>query len=105
MAGGWWPAIRIDDLWEGEMTVVTVEDEQVLLVNIGGALRAYSNACPHQASPLDDGDLEGERLTCARHLWQFNALTGLGINPMAARLKSYGCEVRDDGLVYVELGR
>jgi toluene monooxygenase system ferredoxin subunit len=101
----WREAINIDDLWEGEMTAVTIDGERVLLVNIDGTLRAYSNECPHQASPLDEGDLDGETLTCARHLWEFNALTGSGINPAAAQLKGYGCEVRDDGTVYVDIGR
>jgi toluene monooxygenase system ferredoxin subunit len=54
---------------------------------------------------LDEGDLDGETLTCARHLWEFNALTGSGINPAAAQLKGYGCEVRDDGTIYVDIGR
>ena len=55
--------------------------ETVLLVNIDGTVRAYSNRCPHQASALDEGDLDGETLTCAKHLWEFNAVTGCGINP------------------------
>jgi toluene monooxygenase system ferredoxin subunit len=104
MADRWRQAIQAYDLLEGEMTAVTVDGEQVLLVNIDGTFRAYSNACPHQASPLNDGVLEGEKLTCARHLWEFNALTGIGINPALARLKGYGCEARD-GTVYVDLGR
>jgi len=86
------------------MTAVTIDGERVLLVNIDGTLRAYSNECPHQASPLDKGDLDGEKLTCARHLWEFNALTGRGINPVAAQLESYGCEVADDGTIYVDIG-
>jgi toluene monooxygenase system ferredoxin subunit len=103
MAREWWPAIHVDDLWEGEMTAVTVDNQRVLLVNIAGTVRAYSNACPHQASPLDEGVLEGDRLTCARHLWEFNACTGSGINPAIAHLKGYGCETRADGVIYVGL--
>jgi toluene monooxygenase system ferredoxin subunit len=105
MADSWRQAIQVDDLWEGEMTAVMIEGAQVLVVNIAGAFRAYSNECPHQASPLDEGVLEGARLTCARHLWEFNALTGLGMNPTGAQLKSYGCEARGDGTIYVDLGR
>lgn len=85
------------------MTAVTVDSVQVLIVNLGGNYRAYSNRCPHQASPLDLGDLDGETLTCSRHLWQFNALTGDGINPRNAKLTPYPCEARDDGTVYVGL--
>jgi toluene monooxygenase system ferredoxin subunit len=105
MVERWRAAINIDDLWEGEMTGVVIDGERLLLVNIDGTVRAYSNQCPHQASPLDEGDLDGETLTCARHLWKFDALTGLGINPADAQLKSYGCKVDDDGTIYVDIGR
>jgi toluene monooxygenase system ferredoxin subunit len=100
----WRETINVDDLWEGDMTAVTVDGESVLLVNIDGTVRAYSNWCPHQASPLDEGDLDGEKLTCSRHMWEFNARTGCGINPDDARLKSFGCLAGDDGTIYVDIG-
>ena len=81
MTGRWRDTIHLDDLWEGDMTAVLVDGEPVLLVNVDGTVRAYSNQCPHQASALDQGDLDGETLTCAKHLWEFNAATGAGINP------------------------
>lgn len=64
MTARWRDTINVDDLWEGDMTVVMIDGEPVLLVNIDGTIRAYSNQCPHQASPLDEGDLDGETLTC-----------------------------------------
>jgi toluene monooxygenase system ferredoxin subunit len=87
------------------MTAVTVDDEAVLLVNIAGLVRAYSNRCPHQASALDEGDLDGDTLTCAKHLWEFNARTGCGINPDNAKLTGFGCQVGEDGTIYVDIGR
>ena len=66
MNARWQEPINVDDLWEGDMTAVTVDGEAVLLVNIDGTVRAYSNRCPHQASALDEGDLDGETLTCAQ---------------------------------------
>jgi toluene monooxygenase system ferredoxin subunit len=103
MAGRWRNALNIDELWEGEMTAVTVSGQPVLLINIDGGVRAYSNRCPHQASPLSEGNLDGQTLTCGRHLWQFNALTGRGINPAKAQLQSYSCEVAEDGTIYGEI--
>ena len=99
----WRDTINLDDLWEGDMAAVAVDGETVLLVNVDGTVRAYSNRCPHQASALDEGDLDGETLTCAKHLWEFNAVTGGGINPDDARLTSYGCQVGDDGTIYVDI--
>jgi toluene monooxygenase system ferredoxin subunit len=101
---GWRETINLDDLWEGDMTAVMVDGESVLLVNVDGTVLAYSNRCPHQASALDEGALDGEKLICAKHLWEFNALTGCGINPDDARLKSFGCQVGDDGTIYVDIG-
>ena len=57
MTARWRETISLDDLWEGDMIAVTVDGEAVLLVNIDGNVRAYSNRCPHQASALDEGDL------------------------------------------------
>jgi toluene monooxygenase system ferredoxin subunit len=98
-------SVNIDDLWDGDMTSVAVEGEAVLIVNVDGEVHAYSNRCPHQASPLDEGDLDGRTLTCVKHMWEFSAVTGCGINPDDARLKGFGCRVEDDGTISVDLGR
>ena len=39
----WRDTINLDDLWEGDMIAVTVDGEAVLLINVGGTVRAYSN--------------------------------------------------------------
>jgi toluene monooxygenase system ferredoxin subunit len=105
MTAPWRETINLDDLWEGDMTAVLVDGEAVLLVNIDGHVRADSNRCPHQASALDEGDLDGDTLTCAKHLWEFNASTGGGINPDDAKLTGFGCQVGEDGTIYVDIGR
>lgn len=55
MTARWRDTISVDDLWEGDMTTVMIDGEPVLLVNIDGTIRAYSNQCPHQASPWTRG--------------------------------------------------
>jgi toluene monooxygenase system ferredoxin subunit len=100
----WTVAIALDDVWEGEMVGVEVGDAKVLIVNIDGDLQAYRNVCPHQASALDEGDFDGETITCARHLWEFDARSGCGVNPADARLIRYPCTVDDDGMICVDIG-
>ena len=81
----WIEVATLDDLWEGEVTDVQVGDELILLVHLaGGEIRAYQGHCPHQRTALADGHLDGQILTCAAHLWQFNLSTGQGVNPRAA---------------------
>lgn len=94
---------HLDDLWEGDMLGVEVAGQPVLLVNINGDVRAYRNRCPHQAWPLADGDLEGATLTCVRHMWAFDVVTGCGVNPTDTQLTSYTCKVDDDGAILVDI--
>jgi toluene monooxygenase system ferredoxin subunit len=82
----WYEVMPYDDLWIGEMVGVEVGGVNVLLVNVEDEVRAYLNRCPHRASLLSDGSLDGLTLTCATHLWEFNALTGRGINPDSSHL-------------------
>ena len=104
MGKTWTAAIALDDVWEDDMVGVEVEGTKVLIVNIGGDLQAYTNVCPHQASALDEGDFDGETITCARHLWEFDARTGRGVNPADATLRRYPCMVNDDGMICVDVG-
>lgn len=102
-ACAWQKAIEVDELWEGEMASVMVADTKVLLVNIDGEVRAYENRCPHQGWELDEGDFDGEKITCSRHLWEFDANSGSGVNPTDCHLKSFLCRVTDDGVIEVDI--
>ncbi|MGH8517473.1 MAG: Rieske 2Fe-2S domain-containing protein [Panacagrimonas sp.] len=96
-------ACSLDDLWEGEMREVSIGGRRVLLVHAdGGHLAAFSALCPHQAFPLVNGSLEGNVLTCSAHLWQFDATTGLGVNPKGCALRRYAV-MQDNGEVFVDL--
>ena len=91
----WRYAGSLDDIWEGEMRAVNLGAVDVLLCNLDGTLVAYEDRCPHLASPLSEGALDGGVLTCAAHEWQFDARTGRGVNPASACLRRY--PVRLDG--------
>jgi toluene monooxygenase system ferredoxin subunit len=100
----WQETMHIDDLWDGDMAPVQVSDTKVLLINVDGEVKAYENRCPHQAWGLDEGDFDGQTLTCVRHMWQFDAATGQGVNPDDVCLKTYPCEVGEDGMIRVDVG-
>ena len=82
----WHPVMPEEDLWEGEIAAVEVAGTKVVLLNVDGEIRAYEDRCPHLASQLSEGDLDGRILTCAMHLWEFDALTGKGTNPGNSQL-------------------
>jgi toluene monooxygenase system ferredoxin subunit len=91
-----------DDLWIGEMLPVEVGGIKVLLVNVEDEVRAMLDRCPHRATPLSDGALEGFKLTCALHQWEFNCLTGTGINPATSRLTQFPVRI-ENGMICVEV--
>ena len=98
----WYEVMPFDDLWIGEMLGVEVAGVKVLLLNVEDEVRAYLDRCPHRASALSEGNLDGLTLTCATHLWEFNAVTGMGINPESSRLIGFPVRI-EDGMIYVEI--
>lgn len=84
----------LDDLWEGEMTEVELDDHVVVLVwPEGGEVRAFQGMCPHQDIALAEGKFDGKVLMCRAHQWTFDARTGAGINPGDCRLAEYPVKV------------
>jgi nitrite reductase/ring-hydroxylating ferredoxin subunit len=72
------------DLPETGVLSLQLDGYPVLLLRLGGTLRAYVNACPHQFLPLDHhGDnllsADGKHLLCTNHAAVFRADDGIGI--------------------------
>lgn len=95
------PDVKEDDIWIGEMTSISINGKSIILLNAEGELRAYANRCPHQDTPLDEGMFEDGVLTCSSHLWEFDVVSGAGINPSSARLMPYDLRIDGAGQLYV----
>jgi toluene monooxygenase system ferredoxin subunit len=89
-----------EDLWIGEMIGLEVAGVPVLLVNTDAEVRAYLDSCPHQRSRLSEGELAGCVLTCGTHRWEFDALTGQGLNPSTSQLARLPVRVQE-GMIEV----
>jgi nitrite reductase/ring-hydroxylating ferredoxin subunit len=100
-----WPPLvevcRAEDIWDGEMESFRVRNAAVLLVKLAGRIHAYEGRCPHQGAALVEGELAGAVLTCHAHHWQFDAVTGAGINPRKTCLKRLHLEIVE-GNVWIE---
>ena len=59
-----------------ELRALDVEGVPVLLVNMGGEVYAFKNACPVDGSPLDGGRLTGTVLVCPWHNCAYDARSG-----------------------------
>jgi len=100
----WQVIMPVEDLWEGELTGIQLGGKKIVLLNVGGKIRAFEDRCPHLGSQLSEGDLDGGTLTCAMHLWEFDALTGKGANPDNCGLIVFDTRVREDQIEILVLG-
>ena len=64
-----------------------------------GEVRVFQGVCPHQKRALADGDVEGDVLTCAAHMWEFDLESGEGINAALAGLTLYPSRVESDSVL------
>ena len=93
----------LDELWEGEMIALEIEEHVVFLVNVQGTIRAYADSCPHLRTRLSKGSLRRNVLICATHGWEFDVSTCQGINPKTACLESFAVKV-ENGDILIDVG-
>src|SRR5918911_2620653 len=67
---------KTTDLAPGEVNVYEVEGHRVALCNVAGEFYAIEDVCPHDAGPLDQGELIGSQIKCPRHGAKFDVTTG-----------------------------
>lgn len=65
-----------DELPEGGVRIVEVENEEILLCKVQGEIYALANICTHDDGPLGDGELLGYEIECPRHGARFDVRTG-----------------------------
>ncbi len=84
--------------------VVTVNGQEILLVNLKGEIFACENECPHQGSPLQAGVVkDGPTLSCPRHGYKFNLKSGACQDFPEYTLKVYPIRLEGDDIL-VDLG-
>src|SRR5216683_1271932 len=94
---------ELDDLDEGELLAVEVDGEPICLAKIDGNIYAITDNCTHISGPLNEGELDGEVLTCPWHGAQFNITTGKVLRgPARQDIATYAVKVEDNA-VFVSL--
>lgn len=95
---------RVSDIPTGEMRGFTVEgvDKPILIANIDGVFRATASMCPHEDVSLLDGDLDGSKLTCPGHSYEFDVVTGACTHDPELCLNRYQVTIVGEEL-YVDL--
>jgi toluene monooxygenase system ferredoxin subunit len=89
-------ALRADELWTGEMRGLVLDGRRVLVLRTAEGVFAYQDRCAHLGLPLSSGTLSGNVLTCAAHHYQYDAVSGRGINPANVRLEPLPVRIDED---------
>lgn len=96
-------AAKVNELQEGEMKQVSVDNGQILLAKINDRFYATTAFCTHAGAPLEQGVLNRERVVCPWHNACFNIVTGeIQEPPGRNSLVSFDVKVEGDEVI-VEL--
>ena len=96
LENGWHRIGATADVNDGELKRFQAGEIAVVVVGFGDEYRIIPPFCPHMAEPLhESGICRAGTLTCSKHLWQWNLLTGKEQGPAERPLLFYQSEVRD----------
>jgi len=91
---------EVDDLDEGELMAIDVDGEPVCLAKVNNSIYAFTDNCTHISGPLNEGELEGEVLTCPWHGAQFNVCTGKVLRgPARQDIQTYQVRVEGNSIL------
>ena len=60
----------------GEAREFELDGEMICVANENGTCTAMDNVCAHRGGPLGQGVVDGGKLVCPWHGWQFDLKTG-----------------------------
>ena len=94
---------KTSEITPGKLHKATVDDKEILVVNLDGNYFAMDDTCTHAGASLSEGQIEGSIVTCGWHGAKFDCKTGK-LDKFPAKindLKSYRVVVDADE-VFIE---
>jgi nitrite reductase (NADH) small subunit len=84
---------------EGEAREFNLGDKMICIANVNGEITAMDNVCLHRGGPLGQGVIEGDKIVCPWHGWQYIAKSGEAAHNPAAKLALYPIKVEGDDVL------
>ena len=66
----------VDEVPEGTAKLVHVHDRAIAVVHSQGRFFAFNNVCRHKGGPLCEGEINGTKITCPWHAWEYDMDSG-----------------------------
>jgi nitrite reductase (NADH) small subunit len=86
----------------GEAKEFEIHGKTICLANIDGTMCAIDNVCLHEGGPLGQGYVEGNKIVCPWHGWEYNAHTGELFEDPTSKLDIYPIKL-ENGDVLVDI--
>lgn len=84
---------------EGEAREIPCDGKMLCIANVGGAISAMDNVCPHRGGPLGAGIVENGKVVCPWHAWAFDVVTGEAEHSSEARVEVYPVTIEGDDVL------
>jgi len=91
-------ATKTSEIAPGQIREFQLDGHTVAIANLGGTFYAIDNTCLHRGGPLGQGVLDGQKVTCPWHGWQFDVTSGKAVLNPAVGVACYRIEVHGDDL-------
>ena len=89
-------ACQTSEISDGQKLLVEVDEQLVILFQVGDDYHCIDDVCTHDGGTLSDGELEGCEIICPRHGAKFDICTGKALS-MPATQDTTSHEVKIDG--------
>lgn len=89
-------AANTSDLNDGEKILVEVDEQLLIIFQVGGDYFCLDDICTHDGGTLSDGELDGHQIACPRHGAKFDVRCGKPLS-MPATQPTGSHEVKVDG--------
>ena len=74
----------------------------ICVANVNGTISAMENVCLHRGGPLGQGSIQGGKVVCPWHGWQWDPQTGQAVHNPNAKLAVYPVKI-ENGDVMIEI--
>ena len=91
-----------NSLREGSGRCVKIGNQEIALFRVGDEFYAIDNECTHYGASLCHGMVQGHKVACPWHCWQFDMTNGKCLTVPGRDVKSYPVRV-EDGAVQIEV--
>ena len=81
---------------EGQAKEFTAGEKVICVANVEGTACAMDNVCLHRGGPLGQGMIEGDKLVCPWHGWQYDPKTGRPVQNPAVNVTVYPIKIEGD---------